>query len=210
MRPCPHRALSGLRCRLDSQFRPEPRCLGFPPSSLYWTQKSVSRISAAAANLSRAASPAVIPFPFSSSSPNAFEAELNKCGSRSKRDRAQSHAAKKRSPRESAWGWRKIGILKLQLTFNVIHRGSFRINCFAVRFCCGSDESWSDASHRFHTDRIATNCAKRFTGKVTLLLPMRSGGESDWVANGVADVTHRMNQWRIANFLAQPPNKNFD
>src|SRR6266849_6734170 len=42
-----------------------------PPSSLYCTQKSVSRISAAAANLSMAASPAVIP----SSSPNAFEAE---------------------------------------------------------------------------------------------------------------------------------------
>jgi hypothetical protein len=31
----------------------------------------------------------------------------------------------------------------LQLTFNVIHRGSFRINCFALGFCGGTDESWS-------------------------------------------------------------------
>jgi hypothetical protein len=57
---------------------------------------------------------------------------------------------------------------------------------------------------------MATNCAKRFSGKVTLSLPTPSSGESDRVANGVADVTHRMNQWRIANFLAQTPNKNFD
>ena len=45
--------------------------------------------------------------------------------------------------------------------------------------------------------------------EVTPLLLFLSAGEWNCFANSVADVTHRMNQRRLANFLAQPSNKNF-
>src|SRR5439155_19125784 len=56
--------------------------------------------------------------------------------------------------------------------------------------------------------RIAISDAARSSLKVALLLPSLSAGKCDWLVNRVADVTHRMNERRIANFLAQPPNKN--
>ena len=87
---------------------------------------------------------------------------------------------------------------------------SFRIKWFCVQFCCESDESRRDASHQFHSSRIAMNDAGRCSLKVTLLLPSLRAGECDRLVNTIADVTHGMNQWRIANFLAQPSDENLD
>jgi hypothetical protein len=151
---------------------------------LYWTQKSVSRISAAAANLSIAASPSVI----SLSSPNAFEAE------------PMSAAPGPRATAPNPTPRRKARL-------RILRGGAFSsVLLFEVELLGNASVGVSSV---FIYPSIATACAEWWTGKVTRLLLLGSVGTSDRFADRVSDVAHCLNQLRRADFFSQSPDEDF-